>query len=144
MSDEKLNFCLVSVTNNTLGHEKEVKIPSKIVRELANIVQLDKNILFDISGNPVALMHAVENDAHERQEILLVKGQEWLQAVDASGYELVWFVEVLHHKNELNDKIKSNKHPMKCRKYFVYYESREMRSLKFWDARFSNTPTPLQ
>ena len=91
MSEERLNFCLVSVTNNTLGDEREVKIPSKLAREVANIVQLDKNILFDSYGNPMALMHFVENDDHERQEMLLVKKQEWLQELDASEYEMVWF-----------------------------------------------------
>ena len=68
----------------------------------------------------------------------VVPEKQFREALDGQGLELVWFVDHYSSKNPLNDKIKSNNHPMKTRKYFIYMEGDQIKAEKFWDARFAN------
>ncbi len=69
----------------------------------------------------------------------LIPKQEFLEHFENSGLEIIWFVELYRTKNALYEAIKSNNHPMKTRKYLVWYnEEGNLISEKFWDARFSN------
>ena len=138
--EEQLLYCLSSVTNNTIRGEQEVKIPSKISRQLTGIVELDNEVFTDRNGLLGGILHEIREEDHQSQDLLMVREDQWLRAVDEAGYETVWFVELLHRKYELNEQIKSDEHPQKCRKYLVYYDAGVIRAVKFWDAHFSNSP----
>ena len=70
--------------------------------------------------------------------MVLVPESEFLETLEKNGLEVVWFIDLFSSKNALNEMIKSESHPMKTRKYFVYFEGETMIVTKIWDARFSN------
>lgn len=85
-----------------------------------------------------AINHIVSRPNYDKQEMTLVPKEEFLARLEAEGKEIVWFVDHYSTKDALNDAIKSDEHPMKTRKYMVWYENGELKWGKFWDARFSN------
>jgi len=134
-----MNYTVTSVTRSSVNGESEIYIPSKYVRELLGIVEMSDQVFVDRENQVKAINHNISLPNYDRQEITVVPKDEFLQKLDSEGKEMVWFVEVFRVKNALNEAIKSEQHPMKTRKYFVWYENGEFKWEKFWDARFSNT-----
>ena len=62
----------------------------------------------------------------------------FLEQLEKNNLEIVWLVDHYRTKNALNYEIKCGDHPMKTRKYLVWYEEGVLVSQKFWDARFNN------
>ncbi len=137
--DEKLmQYAVTSVTKNTNEGEEEIYIPSKLVRTLISINEMSQQLFLDNDGNCKGLNHTLSRPNFDRQEMRLVLKKEFLDALEEKGLEIVWFVDLYRSKNPLNVGIKSDKHPMKTRKYLVWYEDGKLILDKFWDARFSN------
>ena len=138
--EEKLmQYAVTSVTKNTVkGGEDEMYIPSKIVRDMLGINEMAQQIFLDDDGRIMAINYILSRPNYDKQEMTLVPKEKFLAKLDADGKEIVWFVDHYRSKNALNDTIKSDEHPMKTRKYMVWYENGELKWGKFWDARFSN------
>jgi hypothetical protein len=139
-SEEKnMYYAVASVTKNTVENgEEEIYIPSKRVREMLNISEMVRTTFLDDSGQSLAINHIIKHPNYDRQEMTLVDKEKFLAALEKSNLEIVWFVDYFRSKNALNDHIKSNQHPMKTRKYMVWYENGELKWQKFWDERASN------
>lgn len=60
------------------------------------------------------------------------------EALFKEGYEIIWFIEHFKSKNPLNENLDKNFHVQKSRKYFVWIENNQFKSIKFWDEWFSN------
>lgn len=136
--EEKLYYAVTSVTNKTINGESEIKIPSKIVRGLLGIVEMNGQFFINNQDEHICLNHQVTGEDYVRQEMTLVREEDFLNVLDKNGFEIVWFIELLSKKNALNDEIIGGDHPQKCRKYFVSLDKNEFQSSKYWDARFSN------
>jgi hypothetical protein len=136
--EKDIKYTVTSVTRETVDGEEETYIPSKIVREFLGITEMNNGVFFDGNDNVMAINHILSRSNYDRQEMTLVPKTEFLTKLEANGLEIVWFVDLYRSKNALNQKIKSDQHPMKTRKYLVYYENNQLKSKKFWDARFSN------
>jgi len=137
--EKQMQYAVTSITKNTVGDgEDEIYIPSKIVREMLGISEMEQQIFLDDNGRIMAINHVLRRPNYDRQEMTLVPKDEFLEKLAAEGKEIVWFVDLYRSKNALNDSIKSLEHPMKTRKYMVWYEAGELKWEKFWDARFSN------
>ncbi|BFM44034.1 hypothetical protein CFS9_26750 [Flavobacterium sp. CFS9] len=137
--DEKnMYYGIAKVTHNSPEGEKEVFIPSKLVRELVGIASMDGNYFIGRSGNIVGFTNAITGVNYQKQEILLLEKDTLLEQLDKNNYELVWFVEHLSRKNPLNPSIESSVYQQKCRKYFIYNENGEIKNIKYWDDKYSN------
>jgi hypothetical protein len=135
---KQMFYTVTSVTANTVEGENEIYIPSKLVRQLLQITDLDKGFLYDAENNIHGFIKINKRDNYDRQETVVVSKMKFLQALENRNLEIVWLIDLITSKNALNESIKSNSHPMKTRKYFVYLEGDRMISTKIWDARFSN------
>ncbi len=138
--DEKhMQYAVTSVTKNTVdGGEDEIYIPSKVVRDMLGINEMLQQIFMDDNGRIMAINHILSRPNYDKQEMTLVPKEEFLAKLEVDGKEIVWFVDHYRTKNALNKTIKSDEHPMKTRKYMVWYKNGELHWDKFWDARFSN------
>jgi len=137
--EKVLYYAITSVTKDTVENgEVEVVIPSKIVRDMLDITEMAQQLFLDDRGSIMSINHILSRTNYDKQEMTLVPKKEFLAKLDAEGKEIVWFVDLYRAKNALNERIKSDEHPMKTRKYLVWYENRKLHWEKFWDARFSN------
>lgn len=136
--EKRMQYTVTSVTKNTVKGEEEIYIPSKLVRMLMGINEMSQQLFLDNDGKVKALNHILTRPNYDKQEMTLVPKKEFLENLEKNGLELIWFVDLYRAKNAINDAIKSAKHPMKTRKYLVWYENDKLLSEKFWDARFSN------
>lgn len=138
--EEKImHYAVTSVTKNTVEDgEDEIYIPSKAVRDMLGISEMAKQIFLDDEGRIMAINHILSQPNYDKQEITLVPKEEFFAKLEVEGKEIVWFVDLYRSKDSLNDSIKSDVHPMKTRKYMVWYENGDLKWEKFWDARFSN------
>lgn len=136
---KQMQYTVTSVTRNTIGDgENEIYIPSKVVRDMLGISEMAKQFFMDDNGRIMAINHILRRPNYDNQEMTLVLKEEFLTRLEVEEKEIVWFVDLYRSKNALNDAIKSEEHPMKTRKYMVWYENGVLFSEKFWDERFSN------
>lgn len=137
--EKKMHYTVTSVRKHTVENgEDEVYIPSKMVRNMLGISEMEQKLLLDDDGRIMAIIHILSPPNYDRQKMTLVPKEEFLAKLEADGKEIVWFVDLIRSKDALNKSIKSEEHPMKTRKYMVWYENGGLHWEKFWDARFSN------
>ncbi len=137
--EKVIHYSVTSVTKDTVENgEDEIFIPSKIVRDLLGISEMVQQLFLDDGGRIMAINHILSRPNYDNQEITLVDKAEFLTRLDAEGKEIVWFAELYRTKDALSRSIQSSIHPMKTRKYMIWYENGELCWEKFWDARFSN------
>lgn len=137
--EKVMQYAVTSVTKDTVeGGEDEIYIPSKVVRDMLGITEMAQQLFLDDEGRIMAINHILSRPNYDKQEMTLVPKEQFLAKLDAEGKEIVWFVDLYRSKDALNDNIKSEEHPMKTRKYIVWYEKGELQWEKFWDAHFSN------
>lgn len=137
--EKHMEYAVTSVTKNTVGGgEDEIYIPSKVIRDILGISEMAQQLFLDDDGRIMAINQILSRPNYDKQEMTLVPKEEFLTRLEAEGKEIVWFVDHYRTKDALNDSIKSDEHPMKTRKYMVWYENGELKWDKFWDARFSN------
>ncbi len=136
--EKQMYYSVTSVTKNTVEGEEEIYIPSKAVRGLLSISEMSHQLFLNDEGKVMAINHVLSLPNYDRQEMTLVPKGEFLARLEAEGKEIIWFVDLYRSKNALNEKIKSDVHPMKTRKYMLWYEDGQLNWEKFWDARFSN------
>jgi len=137
--EKVMQYAVTSVTKNTVeGGEDEIFIPSKVVREMLGISEMSQQLFLDDEGRIMAINHILSRPNYDKQEMTLVPKEEFFAKLEAEGKEIVWFVDHYSTKDALNEGIKSDVHPMKTRKYLVWYHNGELKWEKFWDARFSN------
>jgi hypothetical protein len=137
--EQLMHYTVTSVTKDTVENgEDEIYIPSKIVQDMLGITEMAQQLFLDEKGRIMAINHILSRPNYDKQEMTLVPKEEFLAKLNADGKEIVWFVDLYRTKDALNESIKSDEHPMKTRKYMVWYENGELHWEKFWDARFSN------
>ena len=141
ISDSKkyLHHTITEITQNNINGENYIRLPSKQVRKLINCYEFLGSELKDANGRTLSFNHKKSEGAfRDSQELVLVDKNVFEKIVDKEGFEIVWFVELFKKKNPLNKSLDKNFHVQRTRKYFVWTEKSEKRSLKFWDEWFSN------
>lgn len=138
--DEKyLHPAITKISQSNIDGESYIRLPSKKVRKLIDCYELRGSELKDSSGQTLAFNHKISDGAfRDRQELVLVDNDTLKEVVNKEGFEIVWFVELFKKKNPLNKSLDKDFHVQRTRKYFVWTEVNEKKSIKFWDERFSN------
>lgn len=133
-----ITYALTKVARNVVEGEEHLMMPSRILRNITGMVEMQGSFLFDKEEKIVAFLHKAPRWERENQEMVVINRQVLENALNANDLEVVWFVEQLK-ANEVSIPESANvPHFQKCRKYFVYREGGELKGFKFWDERFSN------
>lgn len=131
-------YTLTKVLSDSVDGELETMIPSKIIRQALGITEMDGNCYLNPADRVMAVGYKLSEGDYNRQEVVLVRKEELLKAIHQNDLELVWLVVVHKSKNPHNPEIRTEIHPMKTRKYFVWFDDGHLRWEKVWDARFSD------
>lgn len=134
--------CLTRVMTNNTDGEEEIIIPSKRIRNLLNISELDNNTYYDINDDDIGFMHQVKTEEHsygDNQEIILLKKDNLLKVLKNENLKMFWLATFFIKKKPLNDEIKEINHNQKFRKYILWLDGKnQLQSLKYYDKKFSN------
>lgn len=134
--------CLTRVMKDNTDGEEEVIIPSKKIRKLLKISELDNNIYFDTNNDEIGFKHQVKTKEYsygDSQEIILLKKDVLLKELKDNKLKMFWLATYFIRKNPLNDAIKEIKHIQKFRKYILWFDDKnELQTLKYFDKKFSN------
>jgi hypothetical protein len=134
--------CLTSVMSNNVDGEQEIKIPSKKIRELLKITELDNNNYLNFDSNSIGFKHQINTKQFsygDTQELILLNKEQLLNALKGNNFKLFWLVSHFIKKNPLNDEIKKIKHKQKFRRYIIWFDDKnELQYLKYSDNTFSN------
>lgn len=134
--------CLTRVMSNNVDGEEEIKIPSKKIRELLKITELDSNTYLNIDGNNIGFKHQINTQQFsygDTQELILLNKENLLNTLKTNKLKLFWLASHFIKKNPLNDEIKKINHIQKFRKYIIWLDDKnELQSLKYSDNIFSN------
>jgi len=138
--DEKeLIHTITEIVQNGVNGESHLTLPSKKIRELINCYELIDGEFKDANSKTLSFIHKLSDGSfHDSQEIVLVDNDALNKALQSEGLEMVWFVELFKKKNPLNESLDKDFHVQRTRKYFVWTEDNQKKSLKFWDEYFSN------
>lgn len=137
--EKVMQYAITNVIKSSVDEgENEIYIPSKVIRDMLGITEMAGQLFLDDQNQVMGINHILSHPNYDKQEITLVPKEKFLAKLDKEGKEIVWFVDLFRSKNALNYAIKSEEHPMKTRKYIVWYEKSELQWEKFWDARSSN------
>lgn len=138
--DEKiLHYTITNIMQNEINEETYIRLPSKKIRKLIDCYELLGSELKNSKGQTLAFNYKISDGSYrDNQELVLVDKDALEKNVDNEDCEIVWFIELFKKKNPLNENLDKNFHVQKTRKYFVWKEQGQKKSLKFWDERFSN------
>lgn len=134
-----LRHAITKIIQSDIDGESYIRLPSKEIRTLIGCYELLDGELLDSNGKILAFNHKKSDGAYQdNQEIVLVDKDILEKLLDKEGYEIVWFIEVFKQRNPLNKSIDRTFNIRRTRKYFVWTELNEKKSLKFWDSKPSN------
>ncbi len=138
--DEKyLYHTITQITQNTVEGEDYFKLPSKKIRKMIDCYELVGNELKNANGITSALNFKKSDGAYQdSQELVLIDKDILETEIEKEGYEIIWFIDLFKKKNPLNENLDKDFYIQKSRKYFVWTENNEKKSIKFWDEQFSN------
>jgi len=142
LSEKKMYNTITKVIKKTIGEEKHFIIPSKKIRKLLDINELKGNKFFTSKNQLVAFNHELwDEHTYDAQKMTLIDNEVLKNEMEKINHEMVWFVELLKQRNPSNKKLSPDFFPQKVRKYLVWLDNGEFKSMKIWDSRFSNTLT---
>lgn len=133
---------LTRVMTNNVDGEEEIIIPSKKIRKLLEISELDGNSYLSNENTEIGFKHQVDNKQFSygnTQEIVLLNKNNLQEVLLKNKLKLFWLGSHFIKKNPLNDEIKNIEHIQKFRKYIIWLDNNnKLQSLKYFDNTFSN------
>lgn len=137
--EKEIDHAITRIIQNTMDGESILMLPSKKVRELIQVYELNESELRNQDGTVMAFNHKISDGSFDDdQELVLVDYQKLKQALDKENSELIWFIDLYKKKNPLNKSLGDKFYIQKSRKYFVWIEDGEFKSIKFWDEAATN------
>lgn len=125
---------------NTIVDVDYFKMPSRIIRQYLNITELQNTKLINSENKLTAFIHNLDDhNTRDSQHMVLVNSRKLRSALENDNYEIIWFAEVFKQQNPLNKKIRNKYLEQKVRKYFIWNDNGELKNIKIWDARYSNS-----
>jgi hypothetical protein len=138
-SEKELKVTIAKVVRNTMQGEEYFMLPSKIIRKIMGSYELVGEEFKDINQKTVAFIHKLSTGFHkDNQELVLVDKEVFEAAIEKEGYNLVWIITVFKEKNPLNESLPKDFHVRRSRKYFVWSNNDELKTVKFWDEESTN------
>ena len=138
-NEKELKVTIAKVVRNTMDGEEYFMLPSKKIREIIGVCELVGEELKDINQKTIAFIHKLSTGFHkDNQELVLVDKEILEAAIEKEGYDLVWIITIYKEKNPLNESLPKDFHVRKSRKYFVWSNNVELKTVKFWDEESTN------
>lgn len=134
--------CLTRVMKDTIEGEKEVIIPAKKIRNLLNISELDNNQYVTINSDIIGFDHEVNTGRFSRgdyQSIILITRDILQKTLSENGLKIFWMANHFIKKNPINKSIEEIKYCQKVRKYIVWLDEDELKSVNYYEGYFSNS-----
>lgn len=132
--------CLTRVMKDTVDGEKEVIIPSKKIRKLLSISELDNNNYLNINSDIVGFDHEINTERFsygDHQSIILIDKAVLFNELNNNNMKLFWRANHFIKKNPLNDNIKKIEHNQKVIKYIIWLDDRnKLKSIKYFEKKF--------
>ena len=132
--------CLTRVMKDTVDGEKEVIIPSKKIRKLLSISELDNNYYLNINSDIVGFDHEINTERFsygDHQSIILIDKAVLFNELNNNNMKLFWRANHFIKKNPLNDNIKKIEHNQKVIKYIIWLDDRnKLKSIKYFEKKF--------
>lgn len=125
--------CLTRVMKDSVDGEEKVIIPSKKIRELLKISELDKNTYFNFNNDEIGFKHQVKTKEYsygDSQEIILLKKDALLNELKDNKLKIFWLSTYFIKKNPLNNEIKEIQHNQKFRKYILWFDEKNQLQFK--------------
>lgn len=136
--EKNLHLTVTQVTSMSVEGESYTHIPSKSVREMLEIVEMDRDKFLDNKGDVVALSKKLNTGyGDDSQELLLVDKDAFLSRVKNHGFELIWIVHHFIKKNPLNKSIEYITNTQKVRRYLVRMDNQgHYLGAQYWNEYF--------
>lgn len=130
---------LARVVKINVDGEKEIYIPSKIVRKNLEIIELDGEELITLKNEKAGILYNVNADDFQEAQDLIILNKSLLEtSLKRNGLKLFWFGSFFIKKNPLNKSIDNVEYVQRVRKYLLWEEKGNIKNLEFWNGRFSN------
>lgn len=134
--------CLTKLTTETHDGESEIIIPSKKLRKLLNISELDCNNYLTRNSDIIGFSHKVKTERFsygDSQYMILIDKEQLLYQLEKTNMKLFWLVTHFIKKNTLNKTINDIEHKQKIRKYIVWFDdNNQLKSRKYFEGKYSN------
>jgi hypothetical protein len=136
--EDKLVFnALTRVMINNVEGEEEIIIPSKKIRKLLKISELDGNSYLSSDNTEIGFKHQVNRKQFsygDYQEIILLNKNNLQKILSKNKLKLFWLGSHFIKKNPLNDEIKSLNYSDNFRQYIIWFdEKNELKSYKYFN-----------
>jgi hypothetical protein len=70
--ERSVDYTVTRVMTHNMEGEKEITIPSKVIREMLNIVEMDGHRFNDRAGICIAFRREINEEQHDQQELVFV------------------------------------------------------------------------
>ncbi len=134
--------CLTRVMKDNVDGEKEVIIPSKKIRKLLSLSELDNNNYLNINSDIVGFDHEINTERFsygDSQSIILIDKNILLNELNNNRMKLFWIANHFIKKNPSNKNIEEIEHYQKVRKYIIWIDDQnQLKSVKYFEGKFSN------
>lgn len=135
--------CLTKVMKDTVDGEKEVIVPSKKIRKLLSISELDNNNYLNLNSDIIGFSHEIKTERFsygDYQSMILIDKNILLKELKNNGMKLFWMATHFVKKNPLNKKIKEIEHSQKVRNYITWLDDKnQLRSVQYFEGKYSNS-----
>ncbi|MGV0927575.1 NACHT domain-containing protein [Empedobacter sp. ULE_I145] len=129
--------CLTKVMKDTVDGEKEVIIPSKKVRKLLSLSELDNNNYLTINSDVIGFSHEIKTERYsygDHQSMILIDKNILLHELNKNSMKLFWVATHFIKKNPSNKEIEEIEYNQKIRNYVIWLdEMNELQSIKYFE-----------
>lgn len=130
---------LARVTKVNVDGEKQLYIPSKILRKNLDITELEGDKLINSKNETVGIFHNVDSDNFQEGQDLIILNKSLLETnLEKNGLKLFWFGSFFIKKNPHNEDINEIEYSQRYRKYLLWEENGNIKNIEFWNGKFSN------
>ncbi|MFV8324681.1 NACHT domain-containing protein [Flavobacterium sp. ZS1P14] len=130
---------LTRVTKVNVDGEKQLYIPSKILRKNLDITELEGDRLINSKNKTVGIFHNVDSDNFQEGQDLIILNKSLLETnLKKNGLKSFWFGSFFIKKNPHNEDINEIEYTQRYRKYLLWEENGNIKNIEFWNGKFSN------
>lgn len=133
----RLNHSIIEVIKSDNNDELYYFLPSKLLREITGIEQLNGKLLKDKDDQAIGFVTNTEDrETKDKQKLTCILSKRVEKGMVNNGYKMIWFIELFKRTT-----LKTEKDVLflrRTQKYLVWKEEGRYETVKFWDKESSN------
>lgn len=136
---QELHITLTKSTKRTTQVEEQVIIPSKKIRRILGVCDLEGNVLKNSKKRTVGFSHKIDLGFNkDNQEIVVVDKTLVEGGIKKEGFCIAWIVTIFKQSNPSSRLLPKDLNVRRSRKYLIWLTNGELQKVKFWDEEFTN------